>query len=157
MRRVTNSPGSPGERRLQRPPSERYRTPEPEVPDRPASRRRGLVLGALAALVLAAALVIAGGLLLITAGLIAIAGIGGWAVGLAVRVAAGSTLSRRDRMGAAVALAVAGVVLGQLGLWGYAELEGGALGLIPYLAEVFGFLVPLEVAAAGVAAWLAAR
>ncbi len=154
---MTNSPSSPGERRLQRPPSERYRTPEPEPPDRPASRARGLALGAVAGLGLAAALVIAGGLLLITAGLIAIAGIGGWAVGLGVRVGTRSTASRRGRMGASVALAVLGVALGQLGLWGYAELEGGALGLIPYLAEVFGFLVPLEVVAAGLAAWIAAR
>ena len=151
------SRGSPGERRLHRPPSERYRPSEPETPEGPASPRRGVLLGALAAFVLALALVIAGGLLLITAGLIAVAAIGGWAVGLGVRTGARSALTRRSRIFAAIALALVGVGLGQVALWGYAELEGGALSPIAYLTEVFGFLVPLEVVAAGVAAWLAAR
>ena len=38
-----------------------------------------------------------------------------------------------------------GVALGQVGLWLLGREEGGVLSLIDYLAEVFGFLVPLAV------------
>ncbi len=156
---MTHPPETPGERRLPRPPSERYRAPEP-APDEPASPvspRRGILLGTGAAVLLAVAITIAGEILLITAGLIAVAAIGGWAVALAVRTGAGATLPRGRRVVAAVALAVMGVVLGQTGLWWYADLQGGALDPLAYLAEVHGFLVPLELVGAAVAAWLAAR
>jgi len=57
----------------------------------------------------------------------------------------------------AVALAVGSVVLGQLGLWLYARVEGGVLPLGGYLAETFGVLVPFQVAVAAIVAWRAAR
>jgi hypothetical protein len=44
-------------------------------------------------------------------------------------------------------------VAGLVGIWLYAGLEGGALGLIDYLAEVQGILVPVELAAAGILAF----
>jgi hypothetical protein len=109
------------------------------------------------ALAVAAALTVAGGILLITAGLLAVAGIGGWLVGAAVRTGAGAALPAPRRVALSVGLALAGVALGQLGLWAYSQVEGGALGPVEYLAEVFGFLVPLELGLAGVAAWVAAR
>jgi hypothetical protein len=56
-----------------------------------------------------------------------------------------------------MALALAGVALGQVGLWLYAEYQGGALGPIELLAEVYGPLVPLELAAAAAVAWWIAR
>jgi hypothetical protein len=56
-----------------------------------------------------------------------------------------------------VALAVAAVVLGQAGLWLYARAEGGVLAPLDYLWEVYGVLVPLEVLAAGLVAWISAR
>ena len=157
---MTRPPQPPGERRLRRPPSERYRGPATEPDDaggRPVSPRRGLLLGAGAALLLAIAITVAGEILLITAGLLAVAAIGGWAVALAVRTGAGATIGARRRVVASVVLALAGVLLGQLGLWAYADLQGGALDPLAYLAEVHGFLVPLELVAAAVAAWLAAR
>ena len=156
---MTQRPETPGERRLPRPPSERYRTTAgpPDEPSRPVSPRRGFVLGAGAALLLALAITVAGEILLITAGLIAVAAIGGWLVALGVRTGAGGTLPPRRRVVAAVSLAVAGVILGQAGLWWYADLQGGALDPLAYLAEVHGFLVPLELVGAAVAAWLAAR
>ncbi len=153
----SNEPG-PGERRLGRPPSERYREAEPESPaDRPASVRRGVGLAAVAAIGETVAIVVAGGVLLITAGLVAVAAIGGWAVAMGLRVGSAGLLDRRRRVGTAVALAVAGVVLGQLGLWAYGRFEGGVLGPVDYLNEVYGPLVALEIAAAAVAAWLTAR
>ena len=156
---MTHTPETPGERRLPRPPSERYRATEPaaDEPARPVSARRGILLGAGAALLLALAVTVAGEILLITAGLIAVAAIGGWAVALALRTGAGQTLAPGRRVVAAVALAVAGVVFGQAGLWWYADLQGGVLDPLAYLAEVHGFLVPLELLGASVAAWLAAR
>jgi hypothetical protein len=48
---------------------------------------------------------------------------------------------------------VAGVALGQLGLWLVARQEGGTLDLIAYLGEVFGWLVPAQLAIAGALAW----
>ena len=76
---------------------------------------------------------------------------------LAVRVGARATLSRPTRRGLAIGLAVVAVVIGQIGLWLFARTEGGVLPLFDYLAETFGILVPLEVAAAAVAAGWTAR
>jgi hypothetical protein len=101
----------------------------------------------------AVAITLAGGLLAMTAGLVVIAVAVGWAIGavLARRV----EISRRRWI--APVLAILGVGLGQLGLWLIARQEGGTLGVVEYLGEVFGFLVPLELAAAGVVAWWQAR
>ena len=55
---------------------------------------RAVAFGALTGLVLAAAITVLGGVLLITAGLIAVAGLGGWAIAVAVR-AGGLEQSRR--------------------------------------------------------------
>ena len=60
-------------------------------------------------------------------------------------------------MAAAIAIAVGAVLLGQLGLWQYARVEGGVLPLLDYLMQVFGLLVPLQFAVATVVAWVAAR
>ena len=49
------------------------------------------------------------------------------------------------------------VILGQLGLWLYARIEGGVLSLPDYLGQTFGFLVPLQFAAAMLVAWWTAR
>ena len=151
---TTSGDPGPGGRRLERPPSERYRPTDRPVPvEGGKPRSRALLLASLATLVLGAAIT-AAGILEITAGLIAVAAIGGWAVAWALRPGG---LSVRDRLGMAVALAVVGVVLGQVGLWIYGRIEGGVLGPLDFLAEVYGPLVVLEVAAAAVAAWWTAR
>ncbi len=50
-----------------------------------------------------------------------------------------------------------GVALGQVGLWLLGREEGGVLSLIDYLAEVFGFLVPLQFVIAALIAWWQTR
>jgi hypothetical protein len=52
---------------------------------------------------------------------------------------------------------VTGVALGQVGLWLLGREEGGVLPLLDYLAEVFGFLVPLQLGIAGLVAWWQTR
>jgi len=116
-------------------------------------RSRAVLFASAVALGLAAAIT-AAGILEITAGLIAVAAIGGWAVAWALRPGG---LSVRDRLGTAIALALVGVVLGQVGLWIYGRIEGGVLGPLDFLAEVYGPLVVLQIAAAAVAAWWTAR
>jgi hypothetical protein len=159
----TRGPDDPGERRpgrvLDRPPSERYRTasPEPAPEVGGGSLGRGLAVATLVAIVGAAAITITGGILTITAGLLVIAAAAGWGVGLAFRLGAGAAADRPARIRSAVLIAIAGVALGQLGLWLLARQEGGVMGPIDYLAEVFGFLVPLESLFAVAGAWWAAR
>jgi hypothetical protein len=154
---------APGERRLARPPSERYRdagpVPEPDTDGVPTngSAGRAVAFGALAAIGVAAAITVLGGVLLVTAGLIVVAAVGGWVVAAAVRAGTAPALRRPQRSWAAVILAVAGVAVGQLGLWLYARYEGGVLGPLDHLAQTYGILVPLELGVAAVAAWLAAR
>jgi hypothetical protein len=155
-------PPHPGERRLAHPPSDRYRAAEirattPPAPDPAASIPRGLAVAAVAAILGAGAIVLLGGILTLSTGLLVVAGATGLGVGLGLRFGAGDALSRRRRVAWAVALSVAAIALGQLGLWQYARTEGGVLPPLEYLGEVFGPLVPLEFATAAVVAWLAAR
>lgn len=179
MRPVTDAPRAPdprtadrdaappdgGERRLARPPSERYgsassgaKLPAPSVDavDR-ASPVRGIAYGAVAAIVGAAALVVLGGALAVSAGLLAAAAAIGYAVGLAMVWGAAGTLSSPARPATAAVLGGVGVVLGQVGLWLYARAEGGVLPLIDYLGQTFGALVPLELLVAVGVAWWRAR
>jgi len=140
---------APGERRLARPPSDRYRAADAALATQPhrATSRRGLALGAVAGIAGAAAIVILGGVLTVTAGLLVIAAVTGWAIGMA--------LGGRART--AVTLALVAVALGQLGLWAYALTQGGVLGPLDLLWQVYGGLVPLEFVAAAITAWIAAR
>jgi hypothetical protein len=144
---------APGERRLARPPSERYVAPaEGSAPDG-ADARAALGLACLLAGAGAVVITIAGGLLSITAGLLVIAGALGWAV--AVVLSRGTAVAGRRWL--APTLATSGVALGQVGLWIVARQEGGTLDPIAYLGEVFGVLVPLQLAIAAVVAWWQAR
>ena len=161
-------PRAPGERRLARPPSERYGAPTPASddpaagtpPDRAGSTVRGIAFGVVAALAGAVAIVILGGVLAISAGLLVVAVTTGYAVGVAVVAGLGARpdpAPRATRGWTAVGLATAGVVVGQVGLWLFARSEGGVLTLPDYLGQTFGFLVPLQVALAVVAAWWTTR
>lgn len=150
---ITSSP-EPGERRrLDRPPSERYaEVPSPDAvaaPDEPAaepSRTTRIARGAAVAVVGAVFIVLLGGPLSVTAGIVAAAAVIGWLVGSTVRSA-----------GPAVALAFASVAVGLVGIWLFAQSEGGVLGIVEYLADVHGPLVPIEFAAAGLLAAGSAR
>ena len=125
--------------------------------DPSASVARGVAVASVVAIVGAVVIVILGGVLTLTQGLLVVAGSTGGGVGLALRWGAADRLSRRRRVILALVLAMGAVALGQVGLWKYALTEGGVLGPIDYLGEVFGPLVPLEFATAAVVAWLAAR
>ena len=140
----------PGERRLAHPPSDRYRQAAAGPTERPAPAApspRGLVFGLCAGLAGAAAITALGGALTMTAGLIVVAAATGWVVG--------ALLVGRPRT--AVIVALAAVVLGQLGLWAYAQSQGGVLGPLDLLWQVYGGLVPLELLAAAVLAWIGSR
>lgn len=118
---------------------------------------RAIALATVAGIAGAAATVVLGGMLAITAGLLVVAAATGYAVAAAVRMGAGTSLTRTARRWTALALAVDAVILGQLGLWLYARIEGGVLSLPDYLGQTFGFLVPLQFAAAMLVAWWTAR
>ena len=155
---------SPGERRLARPPSVRYRAAEdaaaaaaaPTV-DPNASVARGVAVATAVAIAGAAAIVVVGGVLALTEVLLVVAGFTGGGVGIALRWGAGEHLTGRRRVVLALALALGAIALGQLGLWRYGLSEGGVLEPLDYLGQVYGPLVLIEFAAAGVVAWLAAR
>lgn len=155
-------PPSPGERRLNHPPSDRYRAAEArsvrvEAPDPGASVARGVAISTVAAILGAVAIVLLGGILAVSAGLIVIAGAMGWGVATALRYGAGEHIASRRRVVGAVGLSVVAVGLAQLGLWQYARTEGGVLAPIEFLSEVYGPLVPLELGVAVALAWLAGR
>jgi hypothetical protein len=156
---------APGERRLAHPPSDRYRAANAaaveaaaaEGPDPDASVARGLVFATVAAIGGAAAILVLGGVLTLTAGLVVVAAVTGWAVAQGLRVGARQELVGGRRAATAVAIALGAVALGQLLLWLYARTEGGVLPIGDYLAETFGVLVPVQAVAAGLAAWITAR
>jgi hypothetical protein len=55
----------------------------------------------------------------------------------------------------AVIVALGSVALGLVGIWLFAGIEGGVLGIVDYLADVQGLLVPIELIVAGVLALIA--
>ena len=118
---------------------------------------RGLLFAVTLAAAGALVITLLGGVLAISAGLIGAAAATGWAVGMGLRAGARETLSRTARIRLAMALAIASIVVGQLGLWLYARAEGGVLGPLDYLGETFGLLVPIELLAASILAWISAR
>ena len=138
-------------------PRRRHAAEEVNEPDPNASVARGVALATAVALAGAAAIVVLGGVLTLTEVLLVVAGFTGLGVGLALRWGAAEHLVGRRRMVIALALALGAVALGQLGLWQYGRSEGGVLGPLDYLGQVYGPLVLVEFAAAGVVAWLAAR
>jgi hypothetical protein len=104
-----------------------------------------------------AAIIVLGGVLAVTAGLLVVAVAIGWGVGAGVLAGGGATLDRGARTRLSLALTLGAVALGQAGLWAYARSEGGVLGPLEYLWDVFGLLVPLELAAAAITGWIVAR
>jgi hypothetical protein len=125
--------------------------------DPAASVARGVALAAAVGVFGAAAIVFLGGVLALTEFLLVVAGFTGGGVGIALRWGAGDKLARRRRVVIALVVALGAVALGQLGLWQYGRTEGGVLGPLDYLGQVYGPLVLVEFAVAGVLAWLAAR
>jgi hypothetical protein len=139
-------PGEP-RRVLERAPGERY-AGTPPAATRPGSGHAGgtstspIVRGLAVALLGAGIITVLGGPLSVTAGLVVGAAFIGWLVASIVRPAAWL----------AVGLSVGSVALGLIGVWLYAGLEGGSLGPLDYLAQVQGWLAPIQLAIAGLVA-----
>jgi hypothetical protein len=163
----TPPPPEPGERRpagseprrLDRPPGERYATREAIADEAPAPKSpiRGIVLASGVGTIGSAASIALFALASISAGLLVVAGLTGLFVAEALRAGASARIPARLRRTLAVALGVESVAVAQLGIWLYARAEGGALGIIDYLAQTFGPLVPLQFAIAALVAWWRAR
>jgi hypothetical protein len=122
-----------------------------------ASPRRGVALAIVVGVVGAILAALLEGLLAITLGLLVVAALIGRFVALALHAGAGDTIPARRRSAIALAVTLGAVALTQLGIWLYARSEGGALGVVDYLAQTFGPLVLLEFAVAGAVAWWSAR
>ena len=153
---TTSTPG--GSRRLERPPSDRFRVDEPDPGPGASGSLARAAIGADGVAVAGAVLtVVLGGVLALSAGLLVLWASLGSLIGQVTRWMGGSALAPRVRIALAVGSAVLGVALGQLGLWLYADLEGGALPLFDYLAQTYGVLVPLQAVLAAGSAWWSSR
>lgn len=139
--------------RLERAPGRRYAAGD-EATD---AERRRVLSGQVVIVVLGGALAITilGGLLEVGIGLLAVAGAIGWLVGVALRTDEAG--ARRSIPVRAIAIAIAAVLVGQLGLWVLGRLEGGVLDPLTYLADVFGPIVVGQLVVAAVAAAWATR
>lgn len=148
----------PGERRLDRPPSDRYGVTVPlDPPTSTGSGARGLAFGSIAAVGGAGAIVLLGGILAVSAGLLVVAIAIGYAVAVALKAGSGTSLTGPTRSLTASALATTATIVGFLGVWLFARTEGGVLALTDYLGEVFGPIVPLHLLLAAIAAWWTAK
>ena len=154
--------GRPG-RQLERPPGERYTRSAAEADEAAATRSGGVLLGAVVKAVVVAAvgalvLYALGALLSSSAGLVFVAGLTGAGVGLVLARAAAPgggdepALTRGAAIRLAIGLAILAVLVAAVGTWLHALAEGGALGLLDYLFQTFGVIVPLELLIATVAA-----
>ena len=87
-----------------------------------------------------------------------VAGLTGGVIGLLLARAAVPgeadvpAMTRRGAMWLAVGLSIAAVAAGAIATWAFARGEGGTLGLVDYLLETFGPLIPGEVVVAAIAA-----
>jgi hypothetical protein len=148
--RVRPEPGEP-RRVLDRPPGERLGARGEEAAGaeaQPSARRAGALTQAVGSAAVGAALIaFLGGPLSATVGLIAVAAVTGWVVGSLLRPSTARAIS----------IAVAAVVVGLLGVWGFARLEGGVLDPVGYLLDVHGPLVALDLAVAAIAASVGSR
>jgi hypothetical protein len=116
-----------------------------------------MLLAAGAGLIGSAASIVLFAVASVSAGLLVVAAVTGLFIGQALRAGAGDSLPIGLRRGLAVSTALESVLAAQVGIWLYALAEGGALGLIDYLAQAFGPLVPLQLAIAALVAWWSAR
>lgn len=156
---LDREPGEvPPRRLLERAPSERFGTGRPATTGSGAETRDGVegrgparagLLGLGAAGIGAAVHVAIALLLLATGGLLVVAATLGFGVGAVVRYGAGSRVRAGTRRGLGVTLAVAAVAAALAVNWG---LSGAYLGPFDFLAQVYGLLVPLQLAAAAAGA-----
>jgi hypothetical protein len=159
---VMTEPTSPGERRLDRPPSDRYleaAADEATAAEATSggSTARGVLAATGVAIVGAIVTVVLGGVLAMSAGLLVVWAAVGYLTGIALKTVAGRTLPPPGRPILAAVLALVGIALGAVGLWVYAGTEGGVLPLLDYLAQAFGAVIPLAAVIAAGSAWWGGR
>jgi len=92
----------------------------------------------------------------VTSGQLVVAAAVGWVVGLSVRTA-GDGRSAGRRVATAVGLALVACAVAWAATWGWSRAEGGALGPLDFLAEVYGVLIPVQAVCAALGAALGAR
>ena len=148
--------------RLERAPGDRYAAaPTGENGTAPGdtvtSPIRGILLAAAAGMIGTAASIALFAVASVTAGLMIVAAVTALFVATGLRAGGGATIEPRLRRILAVSTALESVVVAQIGIWLFARSEGGALGLLDYLGQTFGPLVPLQLAVAALVAWWSAR
>ena len=116
--------------------------------------RRAFLLGLVAAALGAAVHVVIAVLLLATGGLLVVAATLGFVVGAVVRYGAGSRVRAGAVRAVGVALAIVALAAALAINW---SLSGEYLGPLDFLAQVYGPLVPLQVAAAAAGALAGTR
>jgi hypothetical protein len=144
----------PPRRLLEHAPSERYGASRPVVVHEAGGLARAATLGVGAAGIGAVVHVAFAVLLLATGGLLVVAATLGFVVGAFVRYGAGSRARAGARRGLGVALAVAAVAVALAVNWG---LSGAYLDPFDFLDQVYGLLVPLQIAAAAAGALAGTR
>ena len=161
----------PPRRLLERAPSERYATSSPAAARGSAaggsraggsaagggdagSVRRAFLLGLGAAAIGAAVHVACAVLLLATGGLLVVAATLGFGVGSLVRHGAGLRVRSGTRRSLGVTLAIAAIAVALAVNW---ALSGAYLGPLDFLDQVYGALVPLQIAAAAAGALAGTR
>jgi hypothetical protein len=146
----------PPRRLLERAPSERYGASRPAAAGDGKTRgvAKAVLLGLGAAAIGAVVHVAFAVLLLATGALLMVAATLGFVVGASVRYGAGSRVRAAARRGLGVALAVMTVAVALAVNWG---LSGAYLGPFDFLDQVYGLLVPLQVAAAAAGALAGTR
>jgi hypothetical protein len=125
--------------------------------DPTGSPTRALVSGTIAAAIAAFVFLIFAGPLSFSAGLVVIAVFAGRLIGLVTKTAGGPGVSSDARVVMALLLTIGWFVVAQVAVWLYARAEGGNLGLLDYLGQAFGPLVPLQLIVAVLIAWWSAR
>jgi len=154
------SPEGGERRRLDRAPGERY-APGPTAGERPQDEAGVLGRGGSRALIRAALAADAGALVFvvvaqlgIAAGLLVVAAFTGWLTAVAlVWNGRGAIPGTRTRVGLAALLGGQAMVLGLLIDWAYSLVQGGAMGPLAYVAELYGLVAVVAIVlGAGVAA-----
>jgi hypothetical protein len=161
--RPPQTPNSGG--RLERPPSDRYRTAAQPAgaPVGTSSAGPAIALAGVVAVIGALILTVMLGVILVTTGTFVVSLLGGGLIGLIVAgptVGGGRSpaMSRGAASRLAIGLALGMVVLAGLATWVLGRTEGGVMDPVTYLWTVFGFGIPAQALLAVLAAaWGAAN
>jgi len=121
-----------------------------------SGRARALGPALAAAAVGAALLFFLAGPLGVTSGLLVVTAATGWITGLVLKAQDAAGPAGR-RVGIALFLALGAVVVAWAATWGFSRVQGGALGPIDFLGQVYGAMLLVQAAFAAVGALLGSR